>query len=504
MNIVSKYLSCLALLCGTGTAAVAQDELHAKPVASFHFDHSLSDAVSGRQARARGWAYTTDRFGNPDHAVYLQGNPDSYVNLGTGPELKMKFASISLWVKVDQPLHKGFGLLQNPVLFVRSAEEENCNEAYYVGYHIDLEKINVNTSTPGGKQVTLYPAEKTRLMQWHHVVMTYDDDTLCYYLDGVLRDKAVKKFRSTFLESDSVLVGNRMTKLNHRFLNGCVDDIEFFDHVITPAEVKDLYEAPDPNFYRIWMRWIGYAAGFAGLLLLVILYFQYRLAIALKAQREQTELKYRWSEMENRVLSAQMDPHFIFNSLNTIQQFIITDQNEKAQLYLTKFSRLLRRILESNTKSEILLSEEIEIIEKYIEIESLRFNRVFTYTLKISDKINPAKILIPHFLLQPLIENAIWHGLLPKDGEKLLVITFDEEGPDLLKCIIADNGVGRQAASSGARLLEKKSLAIGFIRQRLELFATTKRVNCRLEIRDETNEDGSSAGTTVIISIPIL
>src|SRR5204863_9458592 len=117
-------------------------------------------------------------------------------------------------------------------------------------------------------------------------------------------------------------------------------------------------------------------------------------------EKEKNQLLNNWYEQENRVLSAQMDPHFIFNSLNTIQQFIITNDNDKAQLYLSKFSRLIRKILESNTQEHITLAEEIDIIEKYLEIESLRFNNVFKYHISVDQGIDANKLKIPHFLIQ--------------------------------------------------------------------------------------------------------
>jgi tetratricopeptide (TPR) repeat protein len=208
--------------------------------------------------------------------------------------------------------------------------------------------------------------------------------------------------------------------------------------------------------------------------------------------------------LEQKLLRTQMNPHFIFNSLNTIQQFIITHENDTAQLYLSKFSRLMRKLLESNTKETITLKEEIEILEKYLEIESLRFNNVFSYTINVKEGVEPSQLNIPHFLTQPFVENAIWHGLLPKDGDKQLTITFEKQNEKTLLCSIEDNGVGRQNELRQHESEEKQSLAIGFIKQRLGLLSKVKKTNYTLELIDKKDEQGNNAGLTVRITLPIL
>jgi LytS/YehU family sensor histidine kinase len=200
-----------------------------------------------------------------------------------------------------------------------------------------------------------------------------------------------------------------------------------------------------------------------------------------------------------------MNPHFIFNSLNTILQFIITKNNGKAELYLTKFSKLLRKLLETNTNEAISISDEVEILNKYLEIEALRFNSVFISDIKIDAKINPVTAFIPHMLIQPFVENAIWHGLRTKVGEKNLNIVFELINQKTLLCTIEDNGVGRNKKQKEEQitLTKNKSLAIAFINQRLELFSKIHATNYNLSILDIVNEQGNSLGTKVELYIPI-
>lgn len=189
------------------------------------------------------------------------------------------------------------------------------------------------------------------------------------------------------------------------------------------------------------------------------------------------------------MLTAQMDPHFIFNSLNTIQQFIIINENEKAQLYLSKFSRLMRKILDNNTKNSVSLNDEMEVFEKYLEIESLRFNNVFNYSISVGENINPAKVNIPLFLIQPVIENAIWHGLLPKEGDKHLSISFEKINEGMLMCSVDDNGVGRKIKNKDIEE-PRKSLAINFIEQRLQLMSKMKNKDFKIVIEDKKAKAG--------------
>ena len=252
------------------------------------------------------------------------------------------------------------------------------------------------------------------------------------------------------------------------------------------------------------MRWIALCLLCLAVVLGVVALVRWRINRLLAIEKEKNQLRNNWYEQENKVLTAQMDPHFIFNALNAIQQFIIINDNEKAQLYLTRFSRLLRMILESNLKDTIMLGEEIKIIEQYLEIESLRFNNVFQYNISIGRDIYPEKTFIPRYLIQPFVENAIWHGLLPKEGEKLLAITFEYKSEKALLCTIEDNGVGRKEEKDPPNNKTSRSLAIAFIRQRLQLMTKLYKETYELTIIDNVDDRKRNTGTTVEIIIPIL
>ncbi len=346
-------------------------------------------------------------------------------------------------------------------------------------------------------------ADEAKFNEWYHLVVTYDNYYMSFYVNGELQQKVPKGYETMFLKTDSVVVGNTASKKNDRWSQGIFDDIQIFNRVLTDKEVKELYEAPNPNRGRIILKNILFYSGLALSVLLIAFLLVVNHRRRLKKEEERFKLSSKLHEMETKVIKAQMNPHFMFNSLNTIQQFIITNENEKAQYYLTKFSRLIRKLLENTAKDNNSLVEEIDILNRYLEIESLRFNNVFKYTIDVDKRLDVDKTFIPHFLIQPFVENAIWHGLLAKEGDKNLTITFELITETKIACTIDDNGVGRKV-SEARQSLEKKSLAINFIQQRLDLINNMMKSDYKITITDKTDKDSNSEGTKVVLCLPIV
>ena len=225
---------------------------------------------------------------------------------------------------------------------------------------------------------------------------------------------------------------------------------------------------------------------------------------ALKRIKDKLDVNRKLHEMEIRTLKAQMNPHFIFNSLNSIQQFIMTGDNVKAELYLSKFSKLIRDLLESNANESLLLSEEVQIIRGYIEMEMLRFDHSFSYSIHVDDKLNQSQLKLPHLMIQPFVENAIWHGLLSKKGSGTITVSFNYENTTTIRCSIDDDGIGREASKTQETTFKRKSLALSIVKQRLDLMAQSLKVECYVDIIDKTNQLGEATGTRVVIVLPIL
>ena len=267
------------------------------------------------------------------------------------------------------------------------------------------------------------------------------------------------------------------------------------------ADNKIIFKIDKPFWQQPWFIIIALLF----LIGLVILILRSRYNKILKKILAKNVLKMRMYELETKAVKAQMNPHFIFNALNSIQLFILNKDNDNAYKYLSKFSKLVRKLLESNTSESITLEEEIDILKRYLEIESLRFEDSFKYDFNIGKELNLSQVHIPHMLIQPFVENAIWHGLLHKKGSKNLKIDFIFLNQKCLICVIEDNGVGRGYINKAIKGHgHNKSLAIEFITQRLELLSKTKNINCGFEITDKLDKNGISAGTKVTVVIPTL
>jgi sensor histidine kinase YesM len=238
-----------------------------------------------------------------------------------------------------------------------------------------------------------------------------------------------------------------------------------------------------------------------------VLLFSIALAYVIKEKEQKMERAFaqRLSEVEMQALRSQMNPHFLFNCLNSINRYVVSHQPAEASDYLARFARLIRLILQNSKSTLVLLSEEIEALRLYIEMESLRFEQKFTYEMIMSHEVDPDYIEIPPMLLQPYVENAIWHGLLHKeDGVGHLRMELKQED-NLLICIIEDNGIGREKASAMRKHAhpKKKSMGMKITSERLALLERQRGIKAQVEVADLVAADGSSLGTRVVVSISL-
>jgi sensor histidine kinase YesM len=216
------------------------------------------------------------------------------------------------------------------------------------------------------------------------------------------------------------------------------------------------------------------------------------------AEEQKTVLRQRLTDLETKVLRAQMNPHFIFNSLNSINRYIVKSEPEIASAYLTKFGKLIRLILDNSNHRLISLEQELDALKLYIELETMRFNKKFSYSIHVTDEVNPSTFGLPPLIIQPFIENAIWHGLLHKEspGELTIEISRCVTG---IRCVVEDNGIGRKKAA------ELKSRSINTDKS-YGLKITTDRIKKINEHSTVTVEDlhdpfGNAAGTRVTLEI---
>lgn len=474
-------------------------QTQSSPVANFSFNNKSDlDEVNNLKARLVGINFTSDRFGNENNALFFSGNGGSYVNLGTSNRLKHRAGSISLWLKIEHPVMSGTGAKYNPIIITKCNPSDDFYESYAIYYMLDSKKMVAVCAKDSTRDIGVFGKNTSRQNKWQHLVMTYNDERMSFYVDGELQDAFPKNFETKFLEGDSVLIGLTGNKKNNRWLIGSVDDITFYDKVLLPSEIQDLYNAPDPDTNKIIVNRILLCFLILALTIGVFFIVKYRFKIAIQKEKARLELNNKLLETELRVNRALMNPHFVFNSLNTLNHYILTNNNEIASDYLVKFSKLIRKILDSNMSDTISLEQEIELIHGYLEIEGLRFKEDIKYELNIDPAIISSSVIIPIMMIQPFIENSVWHGLRDKKGDKMIRISFSLLNKNYIECVIDDNGTGRKKKEPNP--LEKKSLATGFVIQRLELLNKIHNLNCSLTITDKE----SGAGTIVKIILPIL
>ncbi len=473
-------------------------------VGSFDFNEaSTLNKVNSQYAKAIGTYFVEDRFGNAQEAIYIQGNRGSYLNLGTAPSLKPRVGSISIWVNVENINYQGVGYEFNPFILTKNCDCDNFYEAYSIGLNYSSKKISAGASFSEYKQVSSISDFKVKTNRWYHYVLAFNDDTLYFYIDGNLQSALFKGFPTQFSANDSIMVGYTANKKNERFLIGSVDDIFIYNRVLNAQEVKALYNAPNPNRFKNFLYLLLKLTGVVAGLVLLVWIFVRRSKKELRLKQERIEMQSKLNEMETRAIRMQMNPHFVFNALNSLQRLILEENTESAYTYLLKFSILLRRILESADSENISLQEELEILEAYINVEKMRFDHTFEYTI-YSEIKNPNQIFIPFMLIQPMVENAIWHGLLPKKDNKQLSITFKTLDEHFISCEVEDNGVGRADLTNKASNEPlKRSMSIGFINQRFEMIHKMTGKKGLLMFSDKFHADNHSAGTKVTIVIPI-
>lgn len=217
------------------------------------------------------------------------------------------------------------------------------------------------------------------------------------------------------------------------------------------------------------------------------------------------QFKRQVSEMEMKALRAQINPHFLFNCMNSINRMILEGENENASQYLAKFSKLIRSILENAESSRVSLQSELALLESYIQLETLRFKGKIHYKITLDDSVHPDTTYLPSMVLQPFVENAIWHGLMHKSGNQkgeVEISVREKEGR--LYCVIEDNGVGREKARelSDKSVLKTKSMGLKITEERLRLLSKQgweKLVNI-IDLKDSFN---NPLGTRVEINFPL-
>ncbi|CAN5917454.1 sensor histidine kinase [soil metagenome] len=256
-----------------------------------------------------------------------------------------------------------------------------------------------------------------------------------------------------------------------------------------------------PPFWRTWWFIALCVLAAAGLMYGGFRYYGHRIK---QEEAQKTAYNKRLAEMEMQALRAQMNPHFIFNSLNSINRFILKNEPDEASNYLSKFSKLIRLILQHSSSPTVTLERELEALELYLQLEAVRFEGRFTHEVRLGPEVEADYIEIPPLLLQPYVENAIWHGLMHKEGRGHLLLDLRLE-TNTLDCTIEDNGVGRKKAAElkSKTATRNKSMGMDITAHRLELLNAVAGGKSTVQVEDLVDPEGEPCGTRVVLRIPV-
>ena len=255
-----------------------------------------------------------------------------------------------------------------------------------------------------------------------------------------------------------------------------------------------------PPYWATWWFW-------SAIIVFLFLLFYIIVKLRVRAVRKTERLKARYEkellELEAKALRAQMNPHFVFNCLNSIKALMQENQNEKGVSYLTTFSKLIRTLFNNADKKEISLYDEIETCKFYLQLEALRFDEKFSYSVNVNENIDLKSMQVPALIVQPFIENAIWHGIVPRGTGGKVSLSVLKDGGDV-QIIIDDDGIGREASQqnkSASGLTTHQSKGVNLTQSRLKLDNLLQQRKATIETIDKKDENGKATGTKVSLTI---
>lgn len=433
---------------------------------------------------------------NRIETIYVDN--DSIVWLGTKKGLSKVLLSTKFKKRKVENLTSGHGLIDNEINDIVKLEDQiilatNKGISYFkddmkLGHQTEtsifIEKLLVNNEE--------LPIEKGASLSHESKVFEFQFVALDYKSKGNLKYKyRLKGFDENWTETRTKEVRYMIPPGKYQFEVTAMASNNKWSAVATfPFSVE----------FPIWQE--SWFLVFALLLILLSIYLI--VAWRFKMLKKQASLELQMVQSQQSALNAQLKPHFIFNALNSIHNFIRKNDVESSTKYLLLFAKLIRQILANSTEPIVTVRQELDLIEKYLEIEQLRFKKRMSYELIIDPTIEMNLYKIPTQLIQPYLENAIWHGIMHKetDGHISLELKLSDQH---LICTIEDDGVGREKARSiREKYFEHKSVGMNISSKRLKLVETIFKESVGLEIKDLKNENQQSIGTRVILTLPII
>jgi LytS/YehU family sensor histidine kinase len=234
-----------------------------------------------------------------------------------------------------------------------------------------------------------------------------------------------------------------------------------------------------------------------------IIFLLYRSKRELLFKQKESEFRLNIAELEMKALRAQINPHFIFNCLNSIHHYIQQNNVQQAGEYLIKFSRLIRYVLETSSSRMVTIADDLEVLRIYMELEQLRLQGSFDFEISTESIADIDAIQIPPMVLQPFVENSIWHALSQRSrGGKIHIYLFRKN--EMMQCVIEDNGERKEKSASLASLMKKTSLGMSLIKDRLAVISNMYNVEASFTVEDRRHDAIPGEGTRIVIRLPFI
>ena len=368
-------------------------------------------------------------------------------------------------------------------------------------YRFDPDKLTKNTKPPifsiesiviAGRENIYHPADKINL--------SYRQNNLVINLASInFEDANEQEFAYRFVKtgneswmplgSQRSIIFSNLSAGDHR-----LQVKVFIRNQSWPDQIQEINISISPPFWKTpWFILLCLAVLFS------CLYLFYRARI--KNIKQKANIDKQVTELELKGLHAQMNPHFIFNCLNSIREMILNQENQHASHYLSKFAQLIRVTLNQSSKQFITLENTIDYLERYIEMEKIR-NSKFSCVIEVDDQLQTDETMIPPMLIQPFLENAIWHGAIP--GKELQIRIYFKKEANRLICIVEDNGQGIETSLNSKKEMQvtHQSIGIANVKERIQVLNEKYKLNSELSIEDKS-KNGSETGTIVKLYFPL-
>jgi tetratricopeptide (TPR) repeat protein len=454
------------------------------------------------------------------------GAADAYENIANtyeelGNEAKSIFnydSSLTIYKEINHlngiaTCHNGIGtVLYNQGHYIEALKKfsASLNEYKKTEYNIGVTQALLNLGKTNFKM-----RQYSKAMQFFNSGLALSDSigskdyTRDFYAQLASLDSIEGNWRSAFLNQklytqyhDSLLNEENIKKTVQIQLKNDFDRQQ--DSIKVVQDKKELESKVEISRQKLIRNSIAFGSGIV-VLSSVFIFFFYKRKRDARQQQKEMKLSLQVSETEMKSLRSQMNPHFIFNALQSIQTFLIDHKPDDANTYLLKFSKLMRLVLENSQHKEISLRKDMQALELYMQLESIRLTHPFTYAFHIDPGIDEETDIIPPLILQPFVENAIWHGLQYKAEPGHIDIYISKKNNEL-HVIVEDNGVGRDMSKQFQQpvLMKKESLGIKLTEERLKILSDLKKIKAQFSITDLFTADNQPAGTKVELSLPLI